>query len=125
MTEKTTLEPAPNVSKRGALRLSGLNRPLDYKTEFEEGTARLLDISTEGCAIHEASEELSVGEKILLSFTLEDPEKIIELQAVVVRTIENGYGLRFRCIEEHMKHRILLFFTRENRLHHRAGTTCD
>lgn len=104
------------VSKRRALRFSGYNRPVRYRTDYEDGEARLLNISTNGCAIGNITAELSVDEKILLIMELADPEDQVQIQAVVVRADENGSaGLKFIRVNDELKHRILHFYANETR----------
>ncbi len=102
-------------SKRGALRLSGYDRPLSYRTDYDDGQARLVNISTSGCAIYKTSTELSDNDKILLSIVLEDPKSPVQIQAIVIRAEEDGYGLHFQHMDDELKGRIIRFFAQENR----------
>lgn len=103
------------TSKRNALRFSGYDRQVRYKTSYEDGEARLVNISAIGCALSDMTEEVELGEKILLSLTLEEPAKEEQVQAVVTRTSDNLLGLRFLHIGDDLKSRIVRFFARETR----------
>lgn len=103
------------TSKRDVLRFSGYRKSLSYKTDYEDGEAQLVNISTGGCAISDATIELTVDEKLLISFALENPEKLVEIQAVVVWADTDVFGLKFQHMEGSLKHRILRFFAQENR----------
>ena len=116
MNHQAMAESAPAVSRRGALRLSGCDHLVAYRTAFEDGSALLLNISTDGCAIGQATVELSEGEKILLTLGLDSDKSEIQIQAKVVRVTQWGYGLRFRYLNDRHKRRILLYFSRQNRL---------
>jgi c-di-GMP-binding flagellar brake protein YcgR len=103
------------TSKRGALRLSGYDRPLSYRTDYDDGEARLVNISTSGCAIYKTSTELADNDKILISFALEDPKAPVQIQATVIRAEGEGYGLQFLHVEDDLKGRLIRFFAQENR----------
>jgi hypothetical protein len=102
-------------SKRGALRIPGYDRPLSYRTDYDDGEAELVNISTSGCAIHKTSTELSDNDKILLSIVLDDPKSPIQIQASVIRAEGDGYGLHFLHMEDDLKGLLIRFFAQENR----------
>lgn len=102
-------------SKRSSLRFSGFNRPLTFKTDYDDGTAQLVNISNSGCAIHQVKPELQLEQKLLLSLVLDQPEKPLFIRAVVIRTDNSSFGLQFKHIEEDIKRRIVRFFAKETR----------
>lgn len=98
------------ISKRGALRFTGYNMTIRYRTDDEDGEANLVNISTNGCALENYSTELAVDEQILITIDLAEPDEQIQVQAVVVRLIENhSAALEFHRVNEDLKHRILHF----------------
>lgn len=106
---------AKQISKRGALRFDGLKRPVRYKTEFEDGQAYIVNISTNGCALEQATIELTERERVLLSITFDSPDDTIEIQAMVVRAEGATVGLQFQRVSEVNKQRILHFFASQVR----------
>lgn len=102
-------------SKRTALRWSGLNRQLTYKTDYEDGEARLVNISTSGCAISNTTTELRIDQKILLTITLDAPEQQIQTRALVIRKETEGFGLQFLHLAENIKQQLFRYFAIENR----------
>lgn len=104
------------TSKRSALRFSGYNRPLTYKTDHEDGEARLVNISSNGCAINGATTPLMQNDKLLLSIALDEPENPVQIQAKVIRAEDNNFGLYFLNLTEEVKQRLTIFFAKENRL---------
>lgn len=106
---------ASTTSQRGALRFPGGNRLLNYKTDYEDGEARLVNISRSGCAISEATTELQIGQKILITLNLDAPEKQLQIQAAVLRVQADGIALRFLHPEEKTTRHLLRFFAKENR----------
>jgi len=106
---------ATTGSRRSALRFSGYDRAITYLTDYDEGQALLVNISTSGCAIYQASAELYVDQKLLVCLMLDNPEKPLYVRAVVIRAEGGSYGLQFQHIEENSKRRIIRFFARETR----------
>lgn len=102
-------------SKRSALRFSAFERHVSFKTEYEDGTARLVNISTGGCAIIHSSLELEPGEKILLAIELDSPTAPLSIRALVLRSDGDQYGLEFQYLDEAIKKRIFRYFAKENR----------
>ena len=102
-------------SKRSALRFAGFDRPLTFKTDYEDGVARLVNISTNGCAIGNCSLELEPGEKILLAIELDSPSAPLSIRALVVRAHDGQYGLEFHYLDEAVKKRLFRFFAKETR----------
>lgn len=107
-TETTT-------SKRGALRFSGYDRRLTYKTNYEDGEARILNISTSGCAISGNTTSLDLNEKVLLSLPLDKPDELVQIRAKVIRVDADNFGLQFIHLEDATKQRLIHFFAKENR----------
>lgn len=103
------------ISKRGALRFAGHGIPIRYKTEFDDGQAALVDISTSGCAIEQSTVKLEPREKVLLVVPLGSHDDEVEIKAKVVRVEGDGAGLQFQRVSEVNKHRILHFFAQEKR----------
>jgi c-di-GMP-binding flagellar brake protein YcgR len=108
----------PNqISKRSALRFNGYNKPVRYKTEFEDGQATIVNISTGGCALDQTTVELTERERILLTITFDSPDNTVEIQALVVRSEKETAGLQFQRVSEVNKQRILHFFASQAREH--------
>ncbi|SHO46395.1 PilZ domain-containing protein [Desulfopila aestuarii] len=102
-------------SKRSALRFAGYDRPMTFRTDYDDGTAQLVNISTSGCAIHRATPELEVEQKILLTFELDRPSNPLNIRAVVIRIDGGNIALQFQHIDENIKRRIVRFFAKETR----------
>jgi c-di-GMP-binding flagellar brake protein YcgR len=103
------------ISKRSALRFDGYNKPIRYKTEYEDGHAVIVNISTGGCALDQATVELTERERILLTLTFDNPDDIVEIQALVLRSDGERAGLKFQRVSEVNKQRILHFFVSQTR----------
>lgn len=103
------------TSQRGALRFPGGDRLLNYTTDYEDGEARLVNISRSGCAISKATTDLQLGQKLLITLHLEEPEKQLQIQAAVLRVQTDGIALQFLHLEEKTTRHLLRFFAKENR----------
>lgn len=100
-------------SKRQALRFSVSEHPVRYKTEFEDGSAVMENVSTGGCAMSSLNVQLSLQEKILLLFDLdEDP---IEIGAEVVRIENNTTAVQFTDLAEDYSSKLVKYFARKQR----------
>ena len=87
-------------SKRLALRFPGGNLPVSYKTAYDEGEARLQNVSTAGCALAQVSQALQTEEKILISVKLPGVDSIFQAQGKVVRVADEEHtAIRFTLIE--------------------------
>jgi hypothetical protein len=86
-------------SKRSSLRFPCSNQLLSYKTAYDEGQARLVNISTEGCAFEQPSLALTLQERILISFTLPGEDYVFEARGVVVRVGSVSMAIRFTLVE--------------------------
>ncbi len=108
----------PNTikSRRSSLRFFGDKHPVTFKTEFEEGSATLANISTSGAALEEATPALTMNEKILLNLELFDTENPVEIQAIVVRSEAKLHFVQFMGITSEVKREILKFFVHRARL---------
>lgn len=104
-------------SKRDALRFDGFMRPVRYKTEFEDGQANIVNISTGGCALDQVTVELTERERVLLTITLDSPDDTIDIQAMAIRSDGETSGLKFQRVSEENKQRILHFFASQAREH--------
>ena len=102
-------------SKRSALRFSGYDRPVTFKTDYDDGKARLVNISTSGCAMRRVVPELHPEQKLLLSIELDTPGKPLDIRAVVIRIEPEIFCLQFQHVEESIKRRIVRFFAQETR----------
>jgi c-di-GMP-binding flagellar brake protein YcgR len=108
-------EAAPTGSKRSALRFAGFDRLITFRTDYDEGEARLVNISTSGCAIHQASLPLEVNQKLLVSLVLDSPSNPLHIRSMVIRANDGNYGLQFQHVEENVKRKLIRFFARETR----------
>lgn len=104
-------------SKRSALRFTGYNRPLTFRTDYDDGAAQLVNISTSGCAIHQATLKLEVAQKVLLVLELDSPSKPLHIRAVVMRVEGESIALQFQHTDENTKRRIVRFFVKDTRRH--------
>ncbi len=102
-------------SKRQGLRFSGGGFGFSYKTEFEEGSGELANISAGGCAASHVSIPLALQEKILLILPVEDGGEDVEIGARVIRIDGTITALIFEQIGEESKERIIRFFARRQR----------
>jgi hypothetical protein len=104
------------VSKRSALRFAGHDRPITFRTDYDDGTAQLLNISTSGCAIHHVTLELEVAQKVLLVLELDSPLNPLYIRAIVNRLEDGGtIALVFKHTDEDIKLQIVRFFAKEAR----------
>ena len=87
-------------SKRAALRFSCKDVLLNVKTAYDEGEARLLNISTAGCAFEEPSLTLALQEKVLISITFPEDGYVFEAQGMVVRQDLNSTAVYFTLVEK-------------------------
>lgn len=107
----------PPLSKRKSLRFNCRKREINLKTDYEEGTAFLLNISTKGCAVVESSLEPETGEIVLISFYLEGEHgenNLVEVQAKVLRK-HPQLAMQFTRIEPETESLIFHFFLKESR----------
>ncbi len=102
-------------SKRTALRWSGFNKPLTYKTDYDDGEAQLVNISTSGCAIRSVTTELHIDQKILITISLDTPEQQVQTQARVIREEGKEFGLQFLLLDEDAKQQLFRYLAQENR----------
>lgn len=102
-------------SKRAHLRFSGNRKVVNFKTEFEDGEAQLANISAGGAALEESTLTLEVSTKILLSIDFLWPENPLEIQALVVRSEQSSFSVKFLLLEDGPKKDILKFFARQKR----------
>jgi len=104
------------ITRRSALRFEGYELPVTFRTDYDDGTAQLRNISTSGCALHNVDVDLEVGQKVLLALALDSPAKPLSISAAVMRIDGGSIALEFRHIDDNSKRRIVLFFARETRL---------
>lgn len=114
-----------SVSKRSTLRFSVLDKEVQYKTDYEDGTAQLVNISTGGCAFRDPTTDLELHNKLLLTVKLKDDQEPLEIQATVIRVLEGSYGLQFTTLSNEKKRSILHYFAREQRLHKMNADTAS
>lgn len=99
-----------NGSKRKSLRFAVTKYALRYKTEFEDGTAQLKNISAGGCAMYDVSTDITLHEKILLILQC-DSDELIEIGAMVVRvTQQHEAAVKFLQIADTHRQTITRFF---------------
>jgi hypothetical protein len=102
-------------TKRQALRFVPEQHKVRYKTEFEDGDATILNISSSGCALCETTTRLSMHEKILIELKLEEDRDPIEVSARVVRIVESCTAVEFHFISEENRKRTVYFFSNKQR----------
>lgn len=102
-------------SKRLALRFPVQAHPLRYKTEFEDGGGVMENISTGGCAVAELTLPLTLHEKVLVIFDLEEDEDAMEIAARVVRVETRYVALQFITLDEAKGKRMVKFFAQKRR----------
>ncbi|MBT8334824.1 MAG: PilZ domain-containing protein [Deltaproteobacteria bacterium] len=102
-------------TKRQALRFVPEQHKIRYRTEFEDGDATILNISSSGCALCETTTRLSLDEKILIVLKLEEDKDPIEVSARVVRTDEQCTAVKFHFISEENRKRTVYFFSNKQR----------
>lgn len=111
-------------SRRSALRFAGYDRSITFRTDYEDGTAQLTNISTSGCAMHHASLELEIKQPVLLTIELDSPSTPLSIRGVVIRIEGSNIALQFKNIDENIKRRIVRFFAKQTRLR-KSGTTSE
>lgn len=104
------------TTKRQALRFAPEQHQVRYKTEYEDGDATILNISSTGCALSETTTRLSKHEKILILLNLEEEKEPIEISARVVRIEETYIAFKFHFLTEENRKRMVYFFTNKQRL---------
>lgn len=103
-------------SKRGALRFRFKEEfQVSYKTAYKDGEALLVDVSTGGCAVRKPSEPVSVDEKILLSFIIQNLDEPLEIQSTCVRLDSDGFAVRFLGVDREEENRIVKLLAAECR----------
>jgi len=106
---------ATRQTKRQALRFVPGQHRVRYKTEFEDGEATILNISSSGCALCETTTRLSMHEKILLVLKLEEDKDLIEVSARVVRIEELFTAVKFHFLTEENRKGLVYFFSKKQR----------
>lgn len=104
-----------NQSKRQSLRFSVSSYVIWVKTEFEDYTAELINISQGGCAIRKPAPDLQLDEKVLLMFGLSDQEQPMEIGAHVIRLEDRDCALKFTDITEEKKQQLVKYFAARQR----------
>jgi c-di-GMP-binding flagellar brake protein YcgR len=107
------MSPPREKSKRQALRFTAPGHSIRYKTEFEDGSASIENVSTGGCAMSGLDVPLSFEEKILL--LLELSEEILEIGAKVIRVEDNAVAVQFTDITEEYSSKIIKYFAQKQR----------
>ena len=97
-------------SKRLSLRFKAGGHKLCFKTEYEDGTGKLENISAGGCALVEVDIPLTINERILLIIDLDNKDDKIEVGARVVRGEDSRFAVQFTDISEENKQRIVKHF---------------
>ena len=103
------------TTKRQSLRFVPEQHRIRYKTEFEDGEAIILNISSSGCALSETTTRLSEHEKVLIVLKLEEEKDPIEISARVVRIEESYTAFKFHFLTEENRKRLVYFFTGKKR----------
>lgn len=85
-------------SKRSALRYKCENETVLIRTAYDDGEAKLINVSTSGCAISSPSVQLALHDKVLLVFSAKNEESI-QIQARIIRIDANEIGAEFTIIE--------------------------
>jgi c-di-GMP-binding flagellar brake protein YcgR len=102
-------------SKRANLRFNGGLKPVSYKTEFEDGIAKLINISAGGAALIEASLPLSINTKILITLESLGTKTPFEIQALVLRAEGATFSVKFLLLEDTIKKDLIKYFARMTR----------
>lgn len=99
-------------SKRSSLRFPCSNMLLSYKTAYDEGEARLVNISIDGCAFEQPSLALPLHERVLVSFTLPEEDYVFEARGIVVREDIECTAVRFTLVEHEDQVKVRKHFSR-------------
>lgn len=97
-------------SRRKAYRYKCKNHTVCYKTAIDDGTAKVTDLSTNGCAFIDVTCPVSLHEKVLIIFNLEGVEERVEAAGRVVRLCAQGCAIEFTLIDEATKRLLRLYF---------------
>ena len=108
------MDVASSSTKRSSLRFHVQGYSVRFKTEFEDGTAKLDNISKGGCALYDLSYKVSLYEKVLLVLEFDEGETV-ETSGNVVRVVDNYAALKFTQISEEAKQKIVVFFAKLQR----------
>jgi len=95
--------------KPGALRFQINRRQVEFSGHEKKGTGNLLDISTSGCAVHEATLSLAQDERIdivIPLYTNQDELFPFTLSARVVSAQEDQFAVQFVELDEEQRERL-------------------
>lgn len=119
-TNVTTMEEAEETlnlaAKRDGLRLKLNVQSVTYTADGLNGEGRIANISTSGCAIHEASEQVAQGDELTLSVAFEaedDTEITFTIKGCVVRSDADEFAVQFLDLEEEQKQKLWKCLMRE------------
>jgi len=97
-----------------SLRFSIGEYTVKFKTEYEDGTAKLENISGGGCAMCNLDVKVQQHEKILLIVSCND-ENPIEIGGTVLRVHDKYAAVQFTQLSEDNKQRLIKFFAQKQR----------
>jgi hypothetical protein len=98
-------------SKRSALRYRCNNQLITVKAAYQDGEARLIDISTDGCAFCESTVAVEIDERVLVSILVGDAYTF-EARAIVVRKDENCTAVQFDLVEPESQNELRRHFSK-------------
>ncbi|MCP4007802.1 MAG: PilZ domain-containing protein [bacterium] len=84
----------------------GVRFRTQYDVKRSVGSGLVMDISETGALIEGADPMLIPGGRVRLKFSFYDDSLPVEVGAIVVRTTENGFGVKFSGLDQ--RHRALL-----------------
>jgi len=99
-------------SKRSAMRFPCSNQLVSYKTAYEEGQARLVNISNEGCAFEQPNLDLSTRERVLISIALPEEDNVFQARGEVVRVSDECTAVRFTLVEVEDQMKVRKYFSK-------------
>lgn len=100
-------------SRRKEFRYSTFQIPVRFKTAYEDGNALLVNISTGGCALKNASPCMNLKEVFLLTIDPDDIDRPIEAKAVVLRVTGDTIAAKFTIISTTAQNLVRSYFAKK------------
>jgi len=106
-----------DLTQRNGLRFNFHRKKVDYLINNVEGKGFILNISTSGCAVKQASTQPSVDAEIQIIITLTTQNKsqeIFTIKAKVIRVEENSFAAEFTDLDNSRKEQLWEYLVDES-----------
>lgn len=104
------------ATRREAIRLNLHHKEIHYTADTVDGKATILDISTNGCAVHNASEAVEKGAELTIKLEFEgkdDQIKTFSIVGSVVRAEQDTFSVQYLNFDENQKKELWNCLVRE------------